>query len=119
MVEKNCAFDQAKNSLYCCRIIVACDNNNRPQTDYLWYRLLPEERMLLPVIAEGGKNEGMLLSHFEIEEIYRYCRFPYKCERIPASLKSLMDSDILESVLDCKLRLSSRQDCGLKSGIRL
>lgn len=68
--------------------------------DWIWQQLSPEERITLSALAEGGKEEGRLLPLVEVEEVYRYHRLPYKRERIEACLQSLIDSDVIERVVD-------------------
>jgi hypothetical protein len=66
--------------------------------DWLWDQTSAEERVVLSVIAQGGKDEGRPLSFIEIEEIYRHHRLPYKRERVLTSLKTLIEADVVESV---------------------
>ncbi|MBV9707531.1 MAG: hypothetical protein JO125_09005, partial [Chloroflexi bacterium] len=68
--------------------------------DWIWQQLSPEERITLSVLAHSGKEEGRQLSLLEVEEVYRNYRFPYKRERIEATLQSLIDSDVIERVSD-------------------
>lgn len=64
---------------------------------WLWDQITPEERVALAAIAEGGKEEGRLLSLAEIEEIYRRNGIRYKREYILDSLKTLIEADIIEN----------------------
>jgi outer membrane protein assembly factor BamB len=66
--------------------------------DWVWQQLSPEERITLSALAEGGKEEGRQLSLVEVEEVYRNYRFPYRRERIEATLQPLIDSDVVERV---------------------
>ena len=68
--------------------------------NWIWEQIVAEERIALAVIAEGGKEEGRLLSFAEIEEIYRHYRIPYNREQVEAALKSLIDHDVVESVCE-------------------
>lgn len=66
--------------------------------DWLWDQMSPEERVALSTIADGGKEEGRGLTLVEIEEIYRRNRIPFKREYLLASLKTLIDADLIESI---------------------
>jgi len=66
--------------------------------DWLWDQITPEERVALSTIAEGGKEEGRWLTLVEIEEIYRRNRISFKREYLLASLKTLVDADLIESM---------------------
>lgn len=65
--------------------------------DWLWDQISPEEHVALSALAEGGKDEGRWLTLVEIEEIYRHNRIPFKREYLLASLKTLIDADLIES----------------------
>lgn len=66
--------------------------------DWLWDQITPEERVALAAIAEGGKEEGRLLSLAEIEDVYRRYNIVCKREYILDSLKTLIEADIVEEV---------------------
>ena len=67
---------------------------------WLWSQTPPEEQILLSVIAHGGKNEGRLLSLTEIEEIYQEEHLTDKREHIQGPLHSLLQQELLESIVD-------------------
>src|SRR5262249_38409796 len=79
--------------------------------DWLWDQITPEERVALAAIAEGGRDEGRLLSFTEVEGIYRLYGIPYKREYILDSLKTLIQADIIENMQgDAKrIRLDSHK----------
>ena len=64
--------------------------------EWLWDQVTPEERMVLAALAEGGRDEGRSLTLGDIEEIYRRNRIPFKREYLLASLKTLIEADIVE-----------------------
>ncbi|HZO71728.1 MAG TPA: PQQ-binding-like beta-propeller repeat protein [Ktedonobacteraceae bacterium] len=70
--------------------------------NWIWDNIAQQERITLSILGHGGKNEGHRLSLIEIEEIYQRYHLPYKRERVLASLKSLIEADIIESVADTK-----------------
>jgi AAA+ ATPase superfamily predicted ATPase len=65
---------------------------------WIWDQIEPPERIALAVLAEGGREEGRLLSLTEIAEIYRHYRLPYKPEQVLTALNALIDMDTVESV---------------------
>ena len=66
--------------------------------DWIWDQISPEERVALSALAEGGKEEGRLLSAVEIEEVYRRHRLPCRRDHLLACLKTLIDADVIENV---------------------
>ena len=69
---------------------------SRYHFDWLWDQIKPEERVLLAAIAESSKEEGRWLPLTEIEEVYRHYRIPYKNDYLTATLKTLIETDIIE-----------------------
>jgi hypothetical protein len=68
--------------------------------DWLWEQFQTEERIILSALAEGGREDGRALSLPEIEEIYRHYHIHYKREQVTASLKDLIETDVVEKVAD-------------------
>ncbi len=68
--------------------------------DWLWEQFASQERIALSALAEGGREDGRALSLLEIEEIYRHYHILYKREQVTASLKELMENDVIEKVAD-------------------
>lgn len=64
--------------------------------DWLWDQISPEERVALSALAEGSKEEGRWLALDEIVEIYQHNHIPFKREYLLASLRTLIDADIIE-----------------------
>lgn len=72
--------------------------------EWLWDQITPEDRMALAAIAEGGKEEGRLISFTEIEGLYRANGIIYKRDYILDSIKTLIEADIVEDVQDGIIR---------------
>ncbi len=66
--------------------------------DWLWEQLESKERIILAVLAEGGKENGRTLLPIEIEEIYRRYHIRYKKEQVIASLKGLLATEVIEKI---------------------
>lgn len=64
--------------------------------DWLWDQIKPEERVALSVLAEGSKEEGRWLTLDEIVELYQQHHIPFKRQYLLASLRTLIDVDIIE-----------------------
>jgi len=64
--------------------------------DWLWDQISPEERVALSALAEGSKEEGRWLTLDEIVEMYQRNHIPFKREYLLASLRTLIDADIIE-----------------------
>ncbi|QBD80392.1 hypothetical protein EPA93_32240 [Ktedonosporobacter rubrisoli] len=67
---------------------------------WIWEQTTTQERILLAALAEGGRDEGRALSLSDIEELYRSFRLPFKREDVLASLKELLDADVIEMQVD-------------------
>lgn len=66
---------------------------------WIWAeQLTPQKRVLLSALAESA--DGRSSSLMDINEIYRRYRIPYVREQILASLKDLIEADIVENVAD-------------------
>jgi hypothetical protein len=64
--------------------------------DWLWDQISPEEHVALSALAEGSKEEGRWLTLDEIVEMYQRNHIPFKREYLLASLRTLIDADIIE-----------------------
>ena len=60
-------------------------------------QISPEERVALSALAEGGKEEGRWLTLDEIVEMFQRQHIPIKRESLLASIKTLVDADIIEN----------------------
>ncbi len=65
---------------------------------WIWEQVKPEERVALSALAEGGREEGRLLTIYELEEIYRKHNVTFKRAYVLDALKTLVDADVVESV---------------------
>jgi hypothetical protein len=65
--------------------------------EWLWDQTMPQERLALAALAEGGKEEGRWLSLTEIEELYQFHGIHSRREHILTALKSLIEQDFVES----------------------
>ena len=72
-------------------------SNGQHHFSWLWDQVKPEEHVALSALAEGGKEDGRLLTLFEIEEIYREYHIPFKRHYVLDALKTLIDADVVES----------------------
>ncbi len=64
--------------------------------DWLWDQISPQERVALSILAEGSKEEGRWLTLDEIVELYQRNHVPFKRQYLLASLRTLIDVDIIE-----------------------
>ncbi len=68
--------------------------------DWLWEQLSTEGRILLSLLAEGGREEGRPLSLLEIEEICRHYHITFKKDQVVTALRELTDADAIEKIAD-------------------
>jgi outer membrane protein assembly factor BamB len=64
--------------------------------DWVWNQILLNERVLLAVIAEGGKDDGRMISLNDISEIYHRHHIPYLHNEVLAALRTLRAADVVE-----------------------
>jgi outer membrane protein assembly factor BamB len=68
--------------------------------DWIWDQISSEEQFVLSAIAEGRKEEERLISLSEIEDLYRDYRIPFKRDSVLASIKTLIEFDVVAMVAD-------------------
>jgi hypothetical protein len=65
---------------------------------WVWDQSSLEERIVLSVIAQEGRDEGLSTSPADIERVYRHYGLPYDHEKVMRALQNLIGRDMIESV---------------------
>jgi len=66
--------------------------------EWVWDQISSQDRYVLSIIAKGGKDGRLTLSLFEIEDLYKAYNLKFKRDVVFASLKNLLEREIIEIV---------------------